>query len=169
MAWCCQATSHYLSQCWPRSLLPWLGHNELKQILKKDIFCIYIIFICLNYQNTCPITFIFGRCHHSIAVGTPAKYVGHLIDQTGKNFPKRRSPYGVVLDIEEKKVFSFKSAVPKKAPMHSFTWASDLTSRLLLRVQLTIIWYGFEYWIGVEQHYLNWCWPNSIPQCVPKS
>ena len=21
MAWCCQATSHYLSQCWPRSLL----------------------------------------------------------------------------------------------------------------------------------------------------
>ena len=26
MAWCHQATSHYLSQCWPRSL----GHNELK-------------------------------------------------------------------------------------------------------------------------------------------
>ena len=23
MAWCCQATSHYLSQCWPRSLLPY--------------------------------------------------------------------------------------------------------------------------------------------------
>ena len=22
MAWCCQATSHYLSQCWPRSMLP---------------------------------------------------------------------------------------------------------------------------------------------------
>ena len=22
MAWCCQATSHYLSQCWPRSLTP---------------------------------------------------------------------------------------------------------------------------------------------------
>ena len=22
MAWCCQATSHYLSQCWPRSLSP---------------------------------------------------------------------------------------------------------------------------------------------------
>ena len=23
MAWCCQATSHYLSQCWPRSLWPY--------------------------------------------------------------------------------------------------------------------------------------------------
>ena len=23
MAWCCQATSHYLSQCWPRSLSPY--------------------------------------------------------------------------------------------------------------------------------------------------
>ena len=22
MAWCCQATSHYLSQCWPRSMSP---------------------------------------------------------------------------------------------------------------------------------------------------
>ena len=23
MAWCCQAASHYLSQCWPRSVLPY--------------------------------------------------------------------------------------------------------------------------------------------------
>ena len=31
MAWCRQATSHYLSQCWPRSLSTYasLGHNEL--------------------------------------------------------------------------------------------------------------------------------------------
>ena len=31
MAWCRQATSHYLSQCWPRSLrhMVSLGHNEL--------------------------------------------------------------------------------------------------------------------------------------------
>ena len=28
MAWCRQATNHYLSQCWPRSLSS-LGHNEL--------------------------------------------------------------------------------------------------------------------------------------------
>ena len=31
MAWCRQATSHYLSWCWPRSLSPYgvTGHNEL--------------------------------------------------------------------------------------------------------------------------------------------
>ena len=23
MGWCCQATTHYLSQCWPRSVLPY--------------------------------------------------------------------------------------------------------------------------------------------------
>ena len=28
MAWCRKANSHYLNQCWPRSLSP-LGHNEL--------------------------------------------------------------------------------------------------------------------------------------------
>ena len=31
MAWCRPATSHYLSQCWPRSLMS-LGHNELSQV-----------------------------------------------------------------------------------------------------------------------------------------
>ena len=31
MAWCHQVTSHYLSQCWPRSMSPYsvTGHNEL--------------------------------------------------------------------------------------------------------------------------------------------
>ena len=31
MAWCRQATSHYLSQCWTRSMSPYgsLGHNKL--------------------------------------------------------------------------------------------------------------------------------------------
>ena len=33
MAWCRQATSDYLSQCWPRSLSPYdvTRHNELKE------------------------------------------------------------------------------------------------------------------------------------------
>ena len=33
MAWCCQAPSHYLNQCWPRSpsLYGTLGHKELIQ------------------------------------------------------------------------------------------------------------------------------------------
>ena len=29
IAWYHQATSHHLSQCWPRSMLPYVGHNEL--------------------------------------------------------------------------------------------------------------------------------------------
>ena len=31
MAWCRQATSHYLNQCWPRSMAS-LGHKELNSI-----------------------------------------------------------------------------------------------------------------------------------------
>ena len=36
MAWCRQATSHYLSQCWPRSMSPMasLGLNELSYWLR---------------------------------------------------------------------------------------------------------------------------------------
>ena len=39
MAWCRQATSHYLSQCWPRSLSPYvsLGHNELIVLNLKQL------------------------------------------------------------------------------------------------------------------------------------
>ena len=31
MAWCCQLTSHYLSQCWPRSLSPY-GINRPQRV-----------------------------------------------------------------------------------------------------------------------------------------
>ena len=39
MAWCLQATSHYLSQCWPRPLSP-LGHNELTHWTLRDVLVI---------------------------------------------------------------------------------------------------------------------------------
>ena len=32
MAWCHQTTSHYLSQCWPRSVSPSLDHNGLNML-----------------------------------------------------------------------------------------------------------------------------------------
>ena len=38
MAWCCQATSHYLSQCWPRSLSPY-GVTR-PQWVKKMLSCL---------------------------------------------------------------------------------------------------------------------------------
>ena len=61
MAWCCQAASHYLSQCWPRSLLPygvtrpqWVKIGEL-----ADVMCtIYHIF--LNME--CIMTFVWAPC-----------------------------------------------------------------------------------------------------------
>ena len=38
MAWCCQATSHYLSQCWPRSMLPYeqQSHHKSMQIIGES-------------------------------------------------------------------------------------------------------------------------------------
>ena len=35
MAWCHQATSHYLSQCWPRSMSP-CGITRPRWVLKQD-------------------------------------------------------------------------------------------------------------------------------------
>ena len=47
MAWCHQATSHYLSQCWPRSMLPngvprpqWVKHQPW-------VFFLCLVFLCL--------------------------------------------------------------------------------------------------------------------------
>ena len=45
MAWCRQATSHYLSQCWTRSMAS-LGLNELKGLKIKMIS----IVVCRIYQ-----------------------------------------------------------------------------------------------------------------------
>ena len=39
MAWCCQATSHYLSQCWPRSLLPYNVTRPEWVNLSSKVFC----------------------------------------------------------------------------------------------------------------------------------
>ena len=47
MAWCRQATSHYLSQCWPRYLSPLmasLGPNELNTIMAKCVWIHIILY-----------------------------------------------------------------------------------------------------------------------------
>ena len=46
MAWCCQATSHYLSQCWPRSMSPY-GVTR-PQWVKLRWFSFYISKCCLE-------------------------------------------------------------------------------------------------------------------------
>ena len=64
MAWCHQATSHYLSQCWPTSMLP-LGHNESTFFDKchRDVSPLFMPWSCadsslygMNVQTWCIIT-----------------------------------------------------------------------------------------------------------------
>ena len=51
MAWCCQARSHYLSQCWPRSLSPY-GFTRSQWVKIRNFFCLSIsIFASNEYIN----------------------------------------------------------------------------------------------------------------------
>ena len=50
MAWCCQATSHYLSQCWPRSLSP---YGVTRPQLVKQILSIQSMLWC-GISVRCP-------------------------------------------------------------------------------------------------------------------
>ena len=69
MAWCRQATSHYLSQCWPRSLSPMasLGHNESTGWFSK---CQSLIFAgpapCLRDLLMFPIWLLCLVVHHRL-------------------------------------------------------------------------------------------------------
>ena len=41
MAWCCQATRHYLKLCWPKLYchhITWLGHHRLINVDEKGVF-----------------------------------------------------------------------------------------------------------------------------------
>ena len=80
MAWCCQATSHYLSQCWPRFMLPyciispqWV--KKLSQItlqgnpnlITSDIFLYVLItsYVC-KYFLMCLCYHDRKRFHHGL-------------------------------------------------------------------------------------------------------
>ena len=58
MAWCHQATSHYLSQCWPSSMLPcgvirpqWVDIFVLS-IISQQWLCSYLIFFIIKDKNS---------------------------------------------------------------------------------------------------------------------
>ena len=55
MAWCCQATSNYLSQCWPRCLSPygvtrpqWVNLSCADIILTKHKMYLHLASICIT-------------------------------------------------------------------------------------------------------------------------
>ena len=86
MAWCHQARSHYLNQCWPRSPTPngitmpqWVNtgpcHNWFKSSWLKSYeysLCTNIIFISPIWSHVC-------TCHDSSAVVTCAKLWLNLV------------------------------------------------------------------------------------------
>ena len=77
MAWCCQATSHYLSQCWPRSMSPngvtrpqWVNISRAEEnarhfadhIFERLLFVFHIV--CINWWNTSLFCNIFIQLNH---------------------------------------------------------------------------------------------------------
>ena len=67
MAWCRQATSHYLSQCWPRSVSPYQvissGYNEFKRYTHLCISNLQVGLDCFqNGQPRCVFFIFWSRC-----------------------------------------------------------------------------------------------------------
>ena len=70
MAWCRQATSHYLNQCWHRSLSPY-GVTRPQWVINRHTFT-YCGYICVNVydtgylsrRNICPYAVIRGFIIH---------------------------------------------------------------------------------------------------------
>ena len=56
MAWCLQATSHYLNQCWLKSLPPY-GVTRPQRI-KKNINCLFCLFVCFITQSFLTYSFV---------------------------------------------------------------------------------------------------------------
>ena len=70
MAWCHQATSHYLSQCWPSSMSPHgVTRPQWHKLKSHEISFIH------NICYSCPMVLDFVQ---SMAVILPIKMIGYL-------------------------------------------------------------------------------------------
>ena len=65
MAWCCQATSHYLSQCWPRPMSP--NGVTRPQWVETEMSQHAANFFCTNHRYKIPQRqcLYFGKCQYS--------------------------------------------------------------------------------------------------------
>ena len=59
MAWCCRATSHYLNQCWPRSLTPYgaISHTDMikkiEEQAQKPVACTMCMTLVIARNLSC--------------------------------------------------------------------------------------------------------------------
>ena len=77
MAWCRQATSHYLSQCWPRSLSPYdvTRPQWVNSLRRWYIWCIRLCSSWLPHFLWWAITWL-SQCQSS----HPKGYMGKIMD-----------------------------------------------------------------------------------------
>ena len=86
MAWCRQATSHYLSQCWPRSMSPY-GVTRLQWVLRPRAPCILITQFILSHYN---IIFAINwkiHCPHDIVLQLRGRSNGYSASRSLSLFP----------------------------------------------------------------------------------
>ena len=78
MAWCHQATSHYLSQCWLRSMSPY-GITRLNKLIQASFrYCIYCECFCVWVQPLRDVTsFLIGRRAHT--QNDPCMYHSYIV------------------------------------------------------------------------------------------
>ena len=87
MAWCSHVTSHYLHQCWPRSMWPYvISRPQIVEALLINFSVAGVrdpfLFRKTVYYNSW-ITFILYRFHCSFAVATAVEYVYMWYISTG--------------------------------------------------------------------------------------
>ena len=100
MAWCCQATRHYLNQCWPRSLPPY-GFTRPQWVKFKNTFCFCEIALRWLSYNTVDdkstLVQVMPWCHLE---------TNHYLNQW---WPKIMSPNGVIwLQYYARKIYDRK-------------------------------------------------------------
>ena len=141
MAWCRQATSHYLSQCWPRSMSPngvtrpqWVKSIISNYMLWNKFMntsCIFALkWMQQNiHDDKSTLVQVMARCHRATS---------HCLSQC---WPRSMSPYGITrLGPSE-----FNSLWPSDA-----IWRHRSMSTLAQVMACCLT---------APNHYLNQCWP----------
>ena len=120
MAWCCQATSHYLNQCWNRMVA--LGHNELKHLLYPSLVVKYVFQL-----STTRVTAIGDRSRLIIA----AAHNTHTIYQKYKKISTMKK-YEIISRSSHFRIFltTLRSIMVLDFPWWVSVWKFHQTSKI---------------------------------------